>query len=155
MREDQYSVQYKDAYTVTADRSKMDLEVAFRFLTESYWAEGMPRAVFERAVASSMCFAVLRGTELVGFARVTTDRATFAYLADVFILPDHRGRGLSKRLMDAVMAHPDLQGLRRWVLVTRDAHRLYQQYGFKALARPEGYMELWDQEVYLRQNRTK
>ena len=137
-------------YTVTTDRDLMDMDVAYDFLAASYWAKGIPRPVFDRAVAGSLCFAVLGGSALVGFARVATDRATFAYLCDVFVLPEHRGRGLSKRLMEAVLAHPDLQGLRRWVLVTRDAHRLYQQYGFKPLARPEGYMEIWDPEVYLR-----
>jgi ribosomal protein S18 acetylase RimI-like enzyme len=139
-----------DEYAITTDVGKMDLLAVHEFLSNSYWAKGIPRETLERAIANSICFAVLKGTALVGFARVTTDRATFAYLADVFVLPEHRGRGLAKRLMDAVLAHADLQGLRRWVLVTRDAHRLYQQYGFKPLARAEGYMERWDQEVYLR-----
>ncbi len=129
-------------YEISNDPKRLDLDVIHRYLSEdSYWAQGIPREVVERAVAHSLCFGVYAGSEQVGFARVVSDRATFAYLADVFILPAHRGQGLSKRLMSAVAAHPELQGLRRWMLATADAHGLYHQHGFAALAKPERFME--------------
>jgi N-acetylglutamate synthase-like GNAT family acetyltransferase len=135
---------------VTTDPAKIDRELVYGFLSQSYWAKGIPREVLERAIANSLCFSLFEGDAQVGFARVATDRATFAYLADVFVLPAHRGRGLSKLLMETIVAHPDLQGLRRWVLVTRDAHRLYARYGFTPLAKVDGYMERWDPDVYQR-----
>jgi GNAT superfamily N-acetyltransferase len=135
---------------VTTDPARIDREMVYGFLSRSYWARGIPRDVLERALANSLCFSVFDGETQVGFARVATDRATFAYLADVFVLPAHRGRGLSKLLMETIVAHPDLQGLRRWVLVTRDAHGLYARYGFTPLAKVDGYMERWNPEVYLR-----
>jgi len=135
---------------VTTDPAKIDREIVYRFLSQSYWARGIPRAVLERALANSLCFSLFDGEEQVGFARVVTDRASFAYLADVFVVPTHRGRGLSKLLMETIVAHPDLQGLRRWVLVTADAHGLYARYGFTPLAKVDGYMERWDPEVYQR-----
>jgi GNAT superfamily N-acetyltransferase len=135
---------------VTTDPAKIDGELVYGFLSQSYWARGLPRDVFERALANSLCFSLFDGGAQVGFARVATDRATFAYLADVFVLPTHRGRGLGKLLMETIIAHPDLQGLRRWVLVTRDAHGLYARYGFAPLAKVDGYMERWDPEVYQR-----
>lgn len=130
-------------YEISDDHARLELDVIHRYLSEeSYWAQGIPRALVERAVAQSLCFGVYaEGVGQVGFARVVSDRATFAYLADVFVLPAHRGRGLSKRLMAAVSAHPDLQGLRRWLLATADAHGLYRQHGFTGLARPERFME--------------
>jgi GNAT superfamily N-acetyltransferase len=135
-------------YEVTTDRSRLDLDVIHQFLTHSYWAEGIPREVVARAIENSLCFAVFKGKEQVGFARIVSDFATYAYLGDVFILPEHRGRGLSKVLMRSIVAHPRLQGLRRWSLATRDAHSLYAQFGFRPLARPESYMEVYDREVY-------
>ena len=135
---------------VTTDPTKIDRELVCGFLSQSYWAKGIPRKVLERAIANSLSFSLFDGDDQVGFARVATDRATFAYLADVFVLPSHRGRGLSKLLMETIIAHPDLQGLRRWVLVTRDAHGLYARYGFTPLAKVDGYMERWDPEVYQR-----
>ena len=135
---------------VTTDPAEIDREIVYGFLSQSYWAKGIPRDVLERAIANSLCFSLFDGDAQVGFARVATDRATFAYLADVFVLPTHRGRGLSKLLMETIIAHPDLQGLRRWVLITRDAHGLYARYGWKPLAKVDGYMERWDPEVYRR-----
>ena len=123
------------------------------FLARAYWSEGLPAKTLARAVENSLCFGVYDEDRQVGFARVITDRATFAYLADVFILESHRGRGLSKRLVAAIRAHPDLQGLRRWSLATRDAHGLYAAYGFRPLAHPEYHMEIADPGVYLRQVR--
>lgn len=120
------------------------------FLTTSYWAEGIPREVVVRSIANAIPFGVHHGDAQVGFARVITDRATFAYLADVFVLESHRGRGLAKWLMECVHAHPELQGFRRWVLLTRDAHGLYAAAGWKPLAKPDRYMERHDPDVYRR-----
>lgn len=135
---------------VTTDSAKIDRDLVYGFLSRSYWARGIPRDVFERAIANSLCFNLFDGEDQVGFARVATDRATFAYLADVFVLPTQRSRGLGKLLMETIVAHPDLQRLRRWVLVTRDAHGLYARYGFTPLAKVDGYMERWDPDVYQR-----
>jgi GNAT superfamily N-acetyltransferase len=127
----------------------MDIEMIHRFLSEeSYWAKGIPRDVVERAIENSLCFGAFDDGKQVAFARVITDYATFAYLADVFVLPSHRGRGIGKQIMDAVMAHPKLQGLRRWHLVTRDAHSLYAQYGFAALESPERHMGIAVKNAY-------
>jgi GNAT superfamily N-acetyltransferase len=121
-----------DAYEFTSDASKVDVSLVHRWLSEeSYWAKGIPLAIVTRSIANSICFSILHPADgQVGFARVITDRASFAYLADVFVLTPHRGKGLSKRLMTFIQAHPDLQGLRRWLLATRDAHALYTQFGF-------------------------
>jgi GNAT superfamily N-acetyltransferase len=138
------------AYEITCDRSRFDPVAIHRFLTQSYWSPGIPLAVVERAIANSLCFGVLFEHQQIGFARVITDRATFAYLADVYVLPEHRGRGLSLRLMEQIVQHPDLQGLRRIMLATRDAHALYKKFGFKPLAAPDIMMELHDPNVYSR-----
>lgn len=129
--------------------AEFDLDAVYRFLSqEAYWSKGLLRAVFDRAVANSLCFGGFLGEAQIAFGRMITDRATFAYLADVFVLPPHRGQGYSKQLMDAVVAHPDLQGLRRMVLVTGDAHGLYARYGFTALAAPDRYMERHQPGIY-------
>jgi GNAT superfamily N-acetyltransferase len=138
----------QDEYSISCDNSKLDLVMVHNFLSNSYWSPGLPMDVLRRAIAGSLCFGLYRGIEQVGFARVVTDRATFAYLCDVFVLEEHRGKKLGRRLMEAVTGHPDLQGLRRLVLVTRDAHGLYEQFGFRPLARPEGYMELHRPNIY-------
>lgn len=144
-------------YLVSTNPAWLDLDVIHQFLSEhSYWARGIPRDVVARSIANSLCFGVYSventpsnsNRPQVGFARVTTDRATFAYLGDVFILPEHRGRGLSKRLMEAILAHPDLQGLRRWMLATADAHELYRKFGFGLLSQPERFMQRHDPDVY-------
>ena len=137
-------------YEISTDPRRLDVDAIHAFLGASYWATGIPRAVVERAIAGSLCFGVYDGTAQVGFARVVTDRATFAYLADVYILDAHRGFGLAKRLIAAIRAHPELQGLRRWMLATRDAHGLYRQFGFTAAAHPDRLMEIVDPEVYRR-----
>jgi RimJ/RimL family protein N-acetyltransferase len=121
-------------HEVSTDPSRLDFELIHRFLASSYWAQDRPRAVVERSLANSLCFGVYLDGRQVGFARVVTDRAVFAYLMDVFVLPEHRGRGLGKALVRAVLAHPDLQGLRLFALRTRDAHGLYAQFGFRPLA---------------------
>jgi len=134
---------------ITTDRARMDVDAIHRYLSEeSYWAQGIPRDVVERAIENSLCFGAFEDAKQIGFARVITDYATFAYLADVFVLPSHRGRGISKQIMEAVMAHPDLRGLRRWHLVTRDAHALYAQYGFAPLESPERHMGMTVKNAY-------
>src|SRR5262245_63037803 len=135
----------------TSELARIDLDRVHDWIArKSYWAGQIPRAVFDRAVAGSLCFAALKAGATVGFCRVITDRATFAYVADVFVDPSHRGRGIGKGLMRTVTAHPDLQNLRRWLLVTADAHGLYAQHGFVALATPERVMERADPDVYAR-----
>ncbi|HXD41379.1 MAG TPA: GNAT family N-acetyltransferase [Ramlibacter sp.] len=136
------------SYEITDDVKRFDVDAIHAYLSQSYWSPGVPKVIVERAIANSLCFGVLWGAEQVGFGRVVTDRATFAYLADVYILEEHRGKGLSKRLMDAVVAHPDLQGLRRMLLATKDAHTLYAKYGFKSLAAPELLMEIHRPDIY-------
>jgi ribosomal protein S18 acetylase RimI-like enzyme len=131
-----------DELVVTSDPAAVDLDAVHAFLRTSYWSEDIPREVVARAIANSIPFSVKQGATQVGFARVITDRATFAYLSDVYILEAYRGKGLARRLMDAVMAHPDLQGLRRFSLTTRDAEGLYRRYGFTELATPARHLEI-------------
>jgi GNAT superfamily N-acetyltransferase len=135
-------------FTITCDPAKMDRAVIAEFLASSYWAEGIPPATVERSLAHSLCFALLDGDRQVGFARVISDHATIAYLGDVFVLPEYRRRGLSKWLMECVVSHPELQGLRRWILATRDAHGLYEKFGFTPLKKPEIFMERHNPNVY-------
>lgn len=134
----------RDGYLISTDASMLDLEVVHAYLSRSYWAAGVPEDVVRRSIENSLCFGVYRGEEQAGFARVVTDRATFAYLADVFVLEEHRGRGIGKWLVEVILSHPDLQGLRRWMLATRDAHDLYRGYAFTELARPGIFMERKD-----------
>ncbi|MFN2597061.1 MAG: GNAT family N-acetyltransferase [Pyrinomonadaceae bacterium] len=132
-------------YTISTESARLDLGVVHRFVSEeSYWGRGRAIEVVRRSVENSLPFGVYRGEEQVGFARVVTDYATFAWLADVFIVKEHRGRGLSKWLMEVILAHPELQGFRRWVLATKDAHELYRRFGFRELHRPERWMERSD-----------
>ncbi len=130
-------------YTITTDKSRLDVDMIHRYLSEeSYWAKNIPRELVERSIENSLCFGAFDGRRQIGFARVVTDYAAFAYVGDVFVLPSHRGRGVSRQLMQAVRDHPDLQQLRRWHLLTRDAHKLYEQVGFQALETPEWHMEV-------------
>ncbi|KRG37382.1 GNAT family acetyltransferase [Stenotrophomonas panacihumi] len=135
---------------VSTDKGELDLPLVHHFLsTEAYWSRGIPRDTVARAIAGSLCFGgYVEGAGQVAFARVVSDFATFAYLADVFVLPAHRGQGYSKQLMDAVFAHPQLQGLRRFMLATWDAHGLYARYGFTAPARPDRLMEVVRPDIY-------
>lgn len=139
-----------DEISVDTSQDRLDLATIHGYLTRSYWSPGIPFEVVERAVRNSLCFGLYDGERQVGFARVVTDSATFAWLADVFVLEEYRGRGLGKKLIAAVSSHPSLQGLRRWMLATRDAHSLYQQYGFTPLASPARFMERHDPNVYRR-----
>jgi len=134
---------------VSTDRARLDLDVIHEFLTNCYWAKGIPRDVVQRSIEHSLCFGVYDGSGVqVGFARVVSDFATVAYIGDVFVLESHCGCGLGRWLIDCIMQHPALQGLRRWILLTRDAHGLYEQFGFTPVKSPERYMELHRADVY-------
>ena len=122
--------QREDGYAVSTDPGRLDLDAIHAYLARSYWATAIPREIVERSLRLSLCFGVYKDGGQVGFARLVTDLATFAYVADVYVLEDHRGRGLSKWLMECMLAHPDLRDVRRWHLVTRDAHGLYAKFGF-------------------------
>jgi GNAT superfamily N-acetyltransferase len=138
----------RDTFMVTCDPARLDRSTIAQFLKSSYWAKGIPEGTVAKSLEHSLCFALLDGDRQVGFARVISDYATFAYLGDVFILPEYRGKGLAKWLVECVVSHPELQGLRRWILATRDAHGLYQQFGFTPLKTPEIFMELHNPDVY-------
>ncbi len=134
---------HREEYTISTDRSRLDLGVIHHFLsTESYWAKGIPLDVVRREIEHSLCYGVYCSGEQVGFGRIITDYAAIAYLADIFILPSERGKGLGKWLVATMMQHPELQGLRVWMLATKDAHGLYAQYGFQPITHPENQMEL-------------
>ncbi|MBI3507171.1 MAG: GNAT family N-acetyltransferase [Proteobacteria bacterium] len=141
-----------DGYGVSDEAARLDRERVFGWLSrDAYWSAGIPRDVFERSLDGAICFGIYApDASQVGFARVISDRATFGYLGDVFVVPALRGRGLSKFLLDTIFAHPDLQGFRRWSLATRDAHALYARYGFTPLVEPARYMERADPQVYAR-----
>jgi GNAT superfamily N-acetyltransferase len=140
----------RDRFVISANPELLDLDVIHGFLTDCYWAKGIPREVVARSIENSLCFGVYADGKQVGFARVISDFATYAYVADVFVLESSRGHGLGKWLMECIMRHPELQGLRRWSLVTRDAHGLYERLGFKPLKKPQNYMELHRPDVYKR-----
>ncbi|SHN30715.1 GNAT family N-acetyltransferase [Rhizobacter sp. OV335] len=135
-------------YEITSDAARLDVDAIHAFLSTAYWSPGIPRHIVQRAIDNSLCFGVLLEGRQVGFARLVTDKATFAYLADVYVLEEHRGKGLALRLMEAVKAHPELQGLRRMMLATRDAHGLYAKFGFTPLAAPDRMMEVHVPDTY-------
>ena len=137
-------------YRITTDPAHFDIAMVHGYLTSCYWAEGIPRETVKRSIAGALCFGLFERDAQIGFARVITDYATYAYLADVFILEPHRGKGLSTWMMECILADSRLQGLRRWSLVTRDAHGLYEKFGFTALANPQRYMEKIIPNVYKR-----
>ena len=135
---------------ISGDFADVDLDVVHGFLSrDAYWCRGITRDRVERAARHSLCFSALLDGAQVGFARVVTDRATFGYLADVFVLPAHRGQGISQAMMAAILAHPELQGLRRFLLATSDAHGLYAKYQFTPIARPERFMERYRPDAHL------
>jgi ribosomal protein S18 acetylase RimI-like enzyme len=139
----------KDDFTVVTDPSKLDVAAIHGYLSRAYWSEGIPRHTVEKAIANSLCFGLFRGEQQVGLARVVTDRATYAYLCDVYVLEEFRGKGLGAWLMECVMSHPDLQGLRRFSLATRDAHGLYKKFGFAELKKPQSQMEIVRHDLYV------
>jgi GNAT superfamily N-acetyltransferase len=147
-----------EEFTVSDARERLDLDVIHEYLGRSYWAQNVPREIVARSIEHSLCFGVyVQGEDgasrQIGFARAITDRATMAYLADVFVLEPWRGRGVSKFLMRCIRSHPDLQGLRRWMLSTADAHGLYRQFDFLSLSDPARFMEIVDRDVYARLTR--
>ncbi len=144
-----WSIKLINDYRISSNQNEMDVEAIHEFISQSYWAKDIPYGTLKKAIKNSLCFGVFNhdGSQ-VGFARMVTDSATFAYLADVYVLEEHRGKGLSKKLMQEIMSHPDLQGLRRMALATNDAHGLYEKFGFSALATPEIFMENWNPDVY-------
>lgn len=142
---------WRDGFMISTDPARLDRGAIHEFLAGSYWAKGIPREIVERSIQGSLCFGLFEDGRQIGFARVITDFATFAYLADVYVLESHRGRGLATWLMESILAHPKLQGLRRWMLVTRDAHGLYRKVGFRELSHPEGVMEMAFPRMYERQ----
>ena len=136
-------------FNIRTNIDDMDFDTVYQFLSQSYWAKGIPRTTLRKAMMNSFCFGVFdEQKKQVGLARLITDKATFAYLADVFILESHRGMGLSKWLVEIIVKHPELQGLRRMVLATKDAHGLYSQYGFKSIENPEMLMQIWQPNIY-------
>jgi len=140
----------RDDLLVSTDRARLDIDLIHRVLASTYWASGIPRDVVVRAIAGSIAYGLYEHGRQVGFARVITDMATYAYLADVFVVEECRGRGLGDWLVESIRLHPQLQGLRRFALITRDAGPLYARHGFVAPAGPSGYMEIVDREVYVR-----
>jgi len=140
----------RSPYRISDDPEVVDVTVVHDFLANSYWARGIPRETVVRGIAHSLPFSLFLGDRQVGFARAVTDRATFAYLADVFVIDEHRGRGLGAWLVSTVLAHPDLSGLRRWLLATRDAHGLYRKFGFTAVADPSTLLTRHDPDIYTR-----
>ena len=137
-------------YLISTDRGKLDRAFIHRFLESSYWAKGIPREIVERCIENSLCFGLYDGDCQVGFARIISDFSTFAYLADVFVLESERGQKLGVWLIETIMNHPQLQGLRRWMLAIADAHGLYLKVGFAELSRPERIMEITDPDIYTR-----
>jgi N-acetylglutamate synthase-like GNAT family acetyltransferase len=136
-------------YKISSKVDDMDSSVIHSYIARSYWAKDIPLNIMEKAINNSLCFGVFTDSgSQVAFARMVTDTATFAYLADVFVMEEHRGKGISKWLMKSIIAHPDLQGIRRMLLATSDAHNLYEQFGFKALSSPKSFMELHQPDVY-------
>ena len=135
-------------YLISTDKSRLDLTLIHNFLTTSYWAAGIPLEVVRRSIERSLSFGLYKEDQQIGYARVITDYATFAYLGDVFILEPFRGQGLSKWLMEVIVTHPELQGFRRWILLTKDAHGLYKKVGFTEVKTPERYMERFFLDVY-------
>jgi GNAT superfamily N-acetyltransferase len=159
----------REEFVISTDPARLDLDVIHGFLTSCYWAKGIPREIVARSIEHSLCFGIYHDRESdfpslaipaepeaphsvkapqVGFARVISDFSTVAYLGDVFVLEGYRGHGLSKWMMECIMQHPSLQGLRRWILLTRDAHGLYAQFGFTPVKAPERYMELHQPDIY-------
>ncbi len=135
-------------YTISTDKKKLNPIMIHSYLRKSYWAENISFDIVKKSIKNSMCFGLYYYNEQIGFARLITDNSTFAYLADVFILEEHKGKGLSKWLMEIIMSHAELAGLRRWMLATKDAHGLYEKYGFTELKKPERIMEYKPFEKY-------
>lgn len=141
---------FREPFLVSTDPNRIQVDAVHRFLSESYWAEQIPREIVARALQNSLCFGLYHQDDQIGLARMITDRATFAYLCDVYVEVAWRGQGLAKWMLTCAFSHPDLQGLRRMNLVTRDAHDLYRAFGFSELSQPGGHLEKRDPDVYKR-----
>jgi GNAT superfamily N-acetyltransferase len=135
-------------FTISTDKSKLDIDYIHGFLSTIYWAKNIPKEIVQRSIDGSFCFGVYDGEKQIGFARLVTDYATFGYLGDVFIDESYRGKGLGKWLVQTILDYPELQGLRRWLLATRDAHSLYAGVGFTALTNPERFMHIHKPDIY-------
>jgi GNAT superfamily N-acetyltransferase len=143
---------YKDEYCISTDKTKLDIDSIHEFLsTKAYWCLNIPKDKVQIAIQNSLCFGVYQNEKQIGFARIISDFSTIAYLGDVYILEEYRGKGLSKWLMGSIMSHPNLQGLRRWILLTGDAHGLYRQFGWTDIADPARWMELHNKNAYSKQ----
>ena len=141
----------KGDFYITSDQKKFDFDKIFDFISNrTYWAKNAPFETVKKSVINSLSFGVFHKNKQIGFWRIISDYSTIAYLGDVFIEEEYRGQGLSKWLMDVIVAHPELQGLRRWILLTADAHKLYEKYGFKTIPKPEVYMERYDPDIYIK-----
>ena len=140
--------EHRGEFTVTSDPARIDMDVVYGYLSRAYWCEDIPRQLLEHAMQNSICFGLFECERQIGFARVVSDRSTFAYVCDVFVLKSHQGRGLGTWMMQCVLKHPELQGLRRWHLTTRDAHSLYRQVGFVPVSKPERHMEIFTPDMY-------
>jgi GNAT superfamily N-acetyltransferase len=144
-----HEVARRGDFLVSTDPAQLDVPLIHEFLSQhSYWAAGIPLAVVRKSIENALCFGLYHQERQIGFARLVTDRATFAYLGDVFVVESARGQGLSKWLLECILAHPDLRGLRRILLGTRDAHGLYRQFGFTPIASPERFMEIFCPDIY-------
>lgn len=136
-------------FTITTDKSKLDINVIHRYLSgESYWSKNIPIERIQKSIENALCFGVYHNDQQIGYAKVVSDFSTMAYLGDVFILETYRGQGLSKQLMETIMSHPELQNLRRWILLTADAHELYKKYGWQPIASPEKWMEIHQPDIF-------
>lgn len=141
-------MQNSNSYEISTEKRRLDVGLIYDFLRATYWARDIPRTVVERSIRNSLCFGAFYDGQQVGFGGVISDLATFAYIADIFVIPEHRGRGVSKLLLRAMLDHPDLQGLRRILLATQDAHGLYAQFGFLPLTHAEHYLTIHQPDVY-------
>jgi GNAT superfamily N-acetyltransferase len=137
-----------NGFSISTDPARLNVDYIHQFLSQTYWAENIPVSIVRKSIEGAICFGVYEGSKQIGFARVITDKATFAYLGDVFIDSAYRGLGLSKWLMEVIIAHPDLQGLRRFMLATRDAHGLYSQFGFTVITNGQNWMQIHTPDVY-------
>ena len=136
-----------DNIEISTDKSLLDFDVIYGFLSESYWAKGRPLEIIKKSIENSLCFGVYLKGKQIGFARVVTDYATFAWIADVFIVENHRGNGYSKKLLESILLHPEMKNMKRWILATKDAHTLYNKFGFRQLKNPERFMEIVASQV--------
>ena len=144
---------HTEGYEISTDKSRLQFDVIQGFLSQTYWSPGIPPEIVRRSAENSLCFGIYKKDTQVGYARIISDYTTFAYLADVFVLESERGKGLSKWLMETIKQHPDLQGLRRWMLITKDAHTLYSQFGFELANNPENIMQIARSNIYSEQKK--